>query len=88
MKRIFIAGAFILFTVIVHAQNVGIGVPVPLQKLDVGGAVKIGTTATNQPDLSVLMQVSLKEVMEQIGKVLKGCLQKPLFLHGRRILQL
>ena len=49
MKRVFIAGAFILFTVIVHAQNVGIGVPVPLQKLDVGGAVKIGTTATNQP---------------------------------------
>jgi Kelch motif len=31
------------------AQNVGIGVPVPLQKLDVNGAIKIGTTATNQP---------------------------------------
>ena len=31
------------------AQNVGIGVPTPLQKLEVDGAVKIGTTATNQP---------------------------------------
>jgi hypothetical protein len=49
MKRILIAGVFILFAVIVHAQNVGIGVPVPQQKLDVNGAVKIGTTATNQP---------------------------------------
>jgi N-acetylneuraminic acid mutarotase len=31
------------------AQNVGIGVPVPQQKLDVNGAIKIGTTTTNQP---------------------------------------
>ncbi len=30
-------------------RNVGIGTPTPLQKLDVNGAVKIGTTATNQP---------------------------------------
>jgi N-acetylneuraminic acid mutarotase len=49
MKRIFIGGVFILFVNVVHAQNVGIGVPVPLQKLDVNGAIKIGTTATNQP---------------------------------------
>jgi hypothetical protein len=49
MKKIFIAGAFILFAVIMQAQNVGIGVPVPLQKLDVNGAIKIGTTTTNQP---------------------------------------
>lgn len=31
------------------AQNVGIGVPTPQQKLDVDGALKIGTTNTNQP---------------------------------------
>jgi N-acetylneuraminic acid mutarotase len=49
MKRIFIASAFILFAAMVQAQNVGIGVPVPLQKLDVNGAIKIGTTTTNQP---------------------------------------
>ncbi len=49
MKRIFIASAFIFFAVIIQAQNVGIGVPVPQQKLDVNGAIKIGTTTTNQP---------------------------------------
>ena len=31
------------------AQNVGIGVPAPVQKLEVNGAIKIGTTTTNQP---------------------------------------
>ncbi len=49
MKRTFIAGAFILFAAMVSAQNVGIGVPVPQQKLDVNGAIKISTTTTNQP---------------------------------------
>jgi hypothetical protein len=49
MKRIFIGGVFILFVNVMHAQNVGIGVPVPQQKLDVNGAIKIGTTTTNQP---------------------------------------
>ncbi len=47
MKRIFIAGAFILFVAIVQAQNVGIGVPVPLQKLDVNGAIRMGNTGTS-----------------------------------------
>ncbi len=47
MKRIFIAGAFILFAAVVQAQNVGIGVPIPLQKLDVNGAIRFGNTGTN-----------------------------------------
>ena len=47
MKRIFMAGAFILFVAVVQAQNVGIGVPVPLQKLDVNGAIRLGNTVTN-----------------------------------------
>jgi hypothetical protein len=51
MKRIFIAGAFFLFAAMVHAQNVGIGVPVPQQKLDVDGAIKIATTPDNIPTL-------------------------------------
>ena len=29
-------------------QNVGIGTPAPQQKLDINGAIKIGTTTTNQ----------------------------------------
>jgi hypothetical protein len=37
MKRIFIAGAFILFAVIVNAQNVGIGTPTPVAKLNIVG---------------------------------------------------
>lgn len=37
-----------LISTTAFTQNVGIGVPVPLQKLDVNGAIKIGTTATNQ----------------------------------------
>ncbi len=47
MKKIFIAGAFILFAAMVQAQNVGIGVPVPLQKLDVNGAIRLGNTGTS-----------------------------------------
>ena len=35
MKRIFIAGAFILFAVIVNAQNVGIGTPMPVARLQI-----------------------------------------------------
>ena len=35
MKRIFITGAFILFAVIVNAQNVGIGTTTPSEKLTI-----------------------------------------------------
>jgi hypothetical protein len=35
MKRIFIAGAFILFVTIVQAQNVGIGTPTPAARLQI-----------------------------------------------------
>jgi hypothetical protein len=37
MKRIFIGGVFILFVNVVHAQNVGIGTPTPVAKLNVVG---------------------------------------------------
>jgi hypothetical protein len=37
MKRIFIAGAFILFVAIVNAQNVGIGTATPVAKLNIVG---------------------------------------------------
>ena len=37
MKRIFIAGAFILFVAIVQAQNVGIGITSPKAKLNIVG---------------------------------------------------
>jgi FG-GAP repeat len=47
MKKIFIAGAFILFAVIVYAQNVGIGVPTPTEKLHVAGNIKSDTVKTN-----------------------------------------
>jgi FG-GAP repeat len=47
MKRIFIAGAFILFVAIVQAQNVGIGVPTPIEKLHVAGNIKSDTVKTN-----------------------------------------
>jgi uncharacterized protein (TIGR02145 family) len=50
MKRIFIAGAFILFVATVHAQNVGIGTTTPVAKLNivgVGSSPAIpGTTST------------------------------------------
>ncbi len=49
MKKIFIAGAFVLFAAMLQAQNVGIGVPVPLQKLDVNGAIRLGNTGTSNP---------------------------------------
>jgi uncharacterized protein (TIGR02145 family) len=35
MKRVFIGGAFILFAAIVYAQNVGIGTPTPVAKLNI-----------------------------------------------------
>lgn len=38
--------SLLLVTTTAVAQNVGIGVPTPLQKLDVSGAIKIGTTAS------------------------------------------
>ncbi len=38
MKRIFIAGGFILFVAIVQAQNVGIGTTTPVAKLNIVGA--------------------------------------------------
>ncbi len=31
------------------AQNVGVGIPVPLQKLDVNGAIRLGNTVTSSP---------------------------------------
>jgi hypothetical protein len=43
MKKIFIAGAFILFAAIVHAQNVGIGTPTPVAKLNIVG---VGSSPT------------------------------------------
>lgn len=47
MKKIFIAGTFILFTAMMYAQNVGISAPVPVEKLDVNGAIRLGNTVTN-----------------------------------------
>ena len=46
MKYIVTLSFSLLIVTIISAQNVGIGVPVPLQKLDVNGAIKIGSTAT------------------------------------------
>jgi len=47
MKNIFLFAALLICQSIV-AQNVGIGVAAPIQKLEVDGAIKIGATATNQ----------------------------------------
>lgn len=49
MKQLYFIPIFLQISFILSAQNVGIGVPAPLQKLEVDGAVKIGTTTTNQP---------------------------------------
>jgi Kelch motif len=49
MKKLFLLYIFLIVSFICAAQNVGIGVPIPLQKLDINGAIKIGTTTTNQP---------------------------------------
>lgn len=49
MKKLFVICTFLSMSFISTAQNLGIGVPVPLQKLDVNGAIKIGTSPTNQP---------------------------------------
>ena len=48
MKKLIIICLFLYISFSSASQNVGIGVPVPLQKLDVNGAIKIGTSATNQ----------------------------------------
>jgi len=48
MKNIIFVVALLAGQSIV-AQNVGIGVPTPLQKLEVDGAIKIGTSNTNEP---------------------------------------
>lgn len=49
MKKIFLYILLFLLSNKIIAQNVGIGVPTPTQKLEVNGAIKVGTTATNQP---------------------------------------
>ncbi|HMO34397.1 MAG TPA: hypothetical protein PKE63_00840 [Lacibacter sp.] len=46
MKRHVTLIAFLVLCSFVQAQNMGVGVPVPLERLDVGGAVRIGATST------------------------------------------
>ncbi|MBC7935593.1 MAG: hypothetical protein H7Y86_09615 [Rhizobacter sp.] len=48
MKNTFLLVLLCFSTAVVVAQNVGIGVSEPTQKLEVNGAVKVGTTVTNQ----------------------------------------
>ena len=48
MKHLYFTLILLQFWYLPSAQNVGIGVPAPVQKLEVDGAIKIGTTATNQ----------------------------------------
>lgn len=49
MKHIIILLYVLSISALGYCQNVGIGVPSPTQKLEVSGAIKVGTTATNQP---------------------------------------
>jgi hypothetical protein len=46
MKKLLLLPA-LAFSTAILAQNVGIDVPTPLQKLDVAGAIRIGTTVNN-----------------------------------------
>ncbi len=47
MKAIYFVCFFTINTTLLFAQNVGIGVPTPIEKLDVNGAIKIGTSSGN-----------------------------------------
>ncbi|MFM9908120.1 MAG: hypothetical protein ACKVOW_02155 [Chitinophagaceae bacterium] len=49
MKIIFFVAVCLTLTIKLYAQNVGIGIPTPLQKLDVSGAIRLGNTVTNSP---------------------------------------
>jgi Kelch motif len=49
MKKIYFLSFTIFSFFICTAQNIGIGTTTPKQKLDVNGAIKIGTTSTNLP---------------------------------------
>lgn len=46
MKKLLTTCLILSITTIAYAQNVGIDVGTPLQKLDVAGAIRIGTTST------------------------------------------
>ena len=72
MKKIFFLAAIFTGDSIV-AQNVGIGTTTPEQKLDVNGAIKIGTSATNQPGT---IRYNGGNFEGGTGKVLKPCHQK------------
>jgi phage baseplate assembly protein gpV len=51
MKKIFYLLIFLANTVLLNAQNVGIGVPVPTEKLDVKGNINLtGTIKANGAD--------------------------------------
>jgi hypothetical protein len=49
MLRSFAVLVLTSFMLAASAQNTGIGTTTPLQKLDVNGAIKIGTTTANEP---------------------------------------
>lgn len=49
MKKIYLILFAILFSFTSNAQNIGVGTATPVQKLDVNGAIKIGSSTNNQP---------------------------------------
>jgi uncharacterized protein (TIGR02145 family) len=63
MKRIFIAGAFILFAVIVNAQNVGIGTPMPVARL------QINHRSATTPGLQLLDSTALRSGTIRFGTI-------------------